>query len=307
MEFRAIWALVAVLLLPVPALAWGPEGHSIIAELAERRLTPRAAAEVERLLGPGRSLASVGSWADDVRDDRPETYNWHFVDLALAEDRYDAAKHCHASAKGDCIVAELERLKTELRCAPTDDLKRDALRYAVHFVGDIHQPLHTVGEGRGGNDIAVEVRLAGAKTCKGGPCPIMSYRSNLHRVWDGTLIKATTWSWGAYVDRLEGGWLASPEPQGVDGGTPAQWAEETHRAARYVWEQLPESRMVDDAYYAQDPADARSPAWPGGAAAGAVSQRRAGAGAVCGSLMAWEPVNCYSSWDWGACTKGVSC
>ena len=111
-------------------------------------MVPCWAAEVERLLGPGRSLGLVGSWADDVRDDRPETYRWHFVDLDLAEDRYDATKHCHASAKGDCIVAERERLKTELRCAATDDLKRDALRYAVHFVGDIHQPLHTVGEGK---------------------------------------------------------------------------------------------------------------------------------------------------------------
>ena len=56
-------------------LAWGPEGHSIIAELAQRRLSPLAAAEGGRLLGSGGSLASVGSWADDVRDDRPETYN----------------------------------------------------------------------------------------------------------------------------------------------------------------------------------------------------------------------------------------
>ena len=106
-----------------------------------------------------------------------------------------------------------------------------------------------MGEGRGGNDIAVEVKLAGAKTCRGGPCPIMSYRSNLHRVWDGALIKATTWSCGAYVDRLESGWLASPEAQGADGGTPSEWAEETHLAARAVWEQLPGSRVVDDAYY----------------------------------------------------------
>ncbi|WP_428675371.1 S1/P1 nuclease [Reyranella sp.] len=94
---------------------------------------------------------------------------------------HDADKHCHASAKGDCIVAELERLKVELRCAPTDDRKCDALRYAVHFV-DIHQPMHTVGVGRGGNDVAFEVRLAGAKKCRGGPCQITSYRSNLHRV-----------------------------------------------------------------------------------------------------------------------------
>ncbi len=114
MVLRAVLALVGAVLLPVQALAWGPEGHSIIAELAQRRLSPRMAAEVERLPGPGQSLASVASWADDVRDVRPEIYNWHFVDLALAEDRYAAAKHCHASEKGDCIVAELERLQVAL-------------------------------------------------------------------------------------------------------------------------------------------------------------------------------------------------
>jgi hypothetical protein len=74
---------------------------------------------------------------------------------------------------------------------------------------------------------------------------------NFHAVWDGTLIRATTWSWGAYVDRLEGGWLTSQEAQNVDGGTPAAWAEETHMVARYVLEALPESRIVDDAYYAK--------------------------------------------------------
>lgn len=251
MNSRAVCALVVAAVLPVQALAWGQEGHSIIAEIAQHRLTPAAAAEVGRLLGPGRSLASVSSWADDVRDDRPETYNLHFVDLPLADEHYDAAKHCPPSAKGDCIVAALDRLNLDLRCAPTDDLKREVLRFAVHFVGDIHQPLHTVDEARGGNDLAVDVRLAGAKTCKGGPCPIRPFRSNLHAVWDGTLIRATTWNWGAYVDRLEGGWLASADAENVDGGTPGRWAEETHRAARFVWEQLPESRVVDDAYYAK--------------------------------------------------------
>jgi hypothetical protein len=184
-----------------------------------------------------------------VRDQRPETYNWHFVDILLAETRYNPERDCRPSEKGDCIVAALERLKTEIRCAGSDDQKRDALRYVVHFVGDIHQPLHTVGDARGGNDIPVEVRLAGAKTCKGGPCPVYASRSNFHAVWDGALIRATTWSWGAYVDRLESGWLASPEAKGADGGTPAGWAEETREVAQRVWNELPERHVVDDAYY----------------------------------------------------------
>ncbi len=75
---------------------------------------------------------------------------------------------------------------------------------------------------RTGNYIAVEVKLAGVKTCRGGPRRTMSYRSSFHRVWDGTHMKASTWSWGAYLDMLEGGWLALPEAKGADGGTPAQ-------------------------------------------------------------------------------------
>ena len=203
---------------------------------AQHQPSPRAAGKVECLLGPGRSLASAGSWADDVRDDRPETYNRHFVDLALAEDRYDAAKHCHASEQGDCIVAGLERLKTELMA--TDHLKRDALRYAVRFVGDIHQPLHTVGEGRGGNDIAVEVRLAGAKTCRGGPCPIVDLyllQSGQHRLQ----IVAGRLRWRASVlfdqpvaGQFELQFIRDPHERGLNAGE----VDSLRRSPRrYAW------------------------------------------------------------------------
>jgi hypothetical protein len=87
MLFRMFGALVLAAGRAGQALAWGQEGHSIIAELAQHRLRPRAAAKVSRLLGPGHSLASIGSCADDVRDQRPETYNWHFVDIPSELDR----------------------------------------------------------------------------------------------------------------------------------------------------------------------------------------------------------------------------
>jgi hypothetical protein len=241
---------VGLALFPAVSWAWGQEGHSIIAEIAQRRLLPRATAEIGRLLGPNHSLASVGSWADDVRDSRPETYRWHFVDIPIAEFHYDAAKHCAAEAGGDCIVAELERLRNELRCAPTDNQKQEALKFAVHFVGDVHQPLHTVDEARGGNDIAVEVKLRGALRCREGPCPMLTQRSNFHRVWDTTLINRTTWNWGAYVDRLESGWLQSTDAQGnAASGTIVEWAESTHASAQTVWNLLPRNHVLDDGYY----------------------------------------------------------
>jgi hypothetical protein len=232
-----------------PAFAWGPEGHSIVAEIAQRRLTPDGAAMVATLLGPGHSLASIASWADDARDERPETYNWHFVDIPIGVPKYSATRDCSPDKKkGDCIVAELDRLKDELACG-TGDKKVDALRFAVHFLGDIHQPLHTVDELTGGNLIKVDVFMRGM-TCT-GTCEPKKNQSNFHAAWDADLIKAAVWDWGHYADRLEAGWLVSEEAQqqGIDGGTPEQWANETHSLAPIVWNLRPADNVLDDHYF----------------------------------------------------------
>lgn len=229
------------------AWAWGQEGHSIIAEIAQRRLSPEASAAVEQLLGRGHSLAAIGSWADDVRDDRPNTYNWHFVDIPLAHDSYDATVDCKDDpAKGDCTIAELGRLKTELRCGPADK-RVEALKFAVHFVGDAHQPLHTVLEERGGNGVQVALFLHG-KTCTGS-CQPSHTHSNFHAAWDSGLILRTVWDWGAYVDRLEDGWLKGNEAGSLVIAAPTDWIVETHREAQTVWNILPANKTIDDTYY----------------------------------------------------------
>jgi S1/P1 Nuclease len=232
-----------------PAAAWGPEGHSIIAEIAQRRLTPQAAAMVAELLGRGHSLAAIASWADDIRDERPQTYNWHFVDIPLGVPTYDAKRDCKPDAqKGDCIVLELGRVRDDLRCAK-GETRAEALKFAVHFVGDIHQPLHTVLEALGGNSIKVDVFMRGM-TCT-GTCEPTHTPSNFHMAWDIDLIHATVWDWGHYVDRLEGGWLKSDEAKkaGIDGGTPEQWANETHAVAPIAWNARPADNVLGDGYY----------------------------------------------------------
>jgi hypothetical protein len=245
--------ILAVLLLAPSvdgALAWGSEGHAIIAEIAQRRLTPGAAKMVERLLGRGHSLASIASWADDVRDLRPGTKQWHFVDIPVDDDKYDPKTECKPSDQGDCVIAELDRLRQrELRCAPSAKAKLEALKFAVHFVGDIHQPLHSVAEEVGGNTIEVQVSVKGLK-CR-GTCQLKPFASNFHAVWDTDLVQATVWDWGAYVDRLEVRWLKSAEARKreIDGGTPLQWALETHAAAKSAWHRLSADHVIDEAYY----------------------------------------------------------
>ena len=247
---RAIWlAALMTLLVAAPARAWGPEGHSIVAEIAQQRLTPEAAAAVAQLLH-GRSLASVASWADDVRDKRKETAQWHFVDIPIASTQYDPDTQCKATSGGDCVVKELDRLKTDLHCAASDTARLEALKFTVHFVGDIHQPLHTVADAAGGNTIPVLVYLNGLACTQACKTPLAS---NFHAVWDSDLIHATVFDWGAYVDRLEAdtGWLKGQEAQtqGIDGGTPAEWAVETHGRAITVWNLQPAYHIIDDDYF----------------------------------------------------------
>lgn len=247
MRTLALSAMLAIALCG-EALAWGQEGHSIVAEIAQRRLSPEAARAVEQVLGRGHSLASVASWADDVRDARPETYNWHFVDIPLAVRKYNPLRDCAKDPKsGFCIIDELNALRNDVRCASGND-QVEALKFAVHFVGDIHQPLHTVNEAKGGNLINVDLFMRG-QVC-GGTCEPGHIATNFHAAWDVGLIEKVVWNWGAYVDRLEDGWLKSPEAAraGIDGGTFVDWAEETHALAPNVWNIRPADNVLDDRY-----------------------------------------------------------
>lgn len=252
---RAI-ALAGVLscALAGPAVAWGPDGHSIVAEIAQQRLSEPAAQLVQRLL-KGRSLASIASWADDYRASHPETTNWHFVDIPLDVATYDAARDCKPDEQnGDCIIAELARVQKDVRCA-TGEVQADALKFAVHFIGDIHQPLHTVKENKGGNEIAVDVFMRGLASCP--KCSAAHTPVNFHMAWDVTLIQRTAWDWGGYVNRLENGWLKTAEAKAedpaanhamIDERTFVGWAEESHKLAQTVWHGLPADDVLDDRY-----------------------------------------------------------
>jgi hypothetical protein len=241
---RPIWLGVLLAAFPLEcAYPWGEDGHSIVAEIAQRRLNDTARLAVDKILKHG-SLASVGSWADDVKfTTRPETKPWHFVDIPLAEMSYDPATECKDDT---CVIAVLNKLKPQLQCGKDDETKLDALRFVVHFVGDIHQPLHTVNEATGGNTIDVTVKFCGLIDPACTPSP---QAANLHFVWDETLITKTFYDWGAYVGRLENGWLKTPEAQAVmtDGTSVTDWALQTHAQATRVWRS--QGTVLDEAYY----------------------------------------------------------
>jgi hypothetical protein len=138
MRKLVITCLIQLALL-AQAHAWGPEGHSIVAEIAQRRLTPEAAAKVREILGENASLASIASWADDYRALHLDSADWHFVDIPLAADDYKEGGDCAQTPQGDCVIHELARGLRDLTDPASSAAQRgDALKFIVHLVGDVN-------------------------------------------------------------------------------------------------------------------------------------------------------------------------
>ena len=174
-SLRLLPLLAALLLTAMPALAWGPNGHAIIADIAQRHLDPKALHAVRQLLAleGDRNLDQVASWPDQIRKDHPRTGPWHYVDTPLEDPGYVASRDC---PRGNCIVAKLPHFVRVLgNRSASPQARLVALKWVVHLVGDIHQPLHNEDHhDKGGN--MVQLVFFGEPT-------------NLHRVWDSAMIQ----------------------------------------------------------------------------------------------------------------------
>lgn len=228
-------AVLALLANPIHLFGWGPVGHSLVARIAEQQLTAAVRARVAVILGPDRTLPSVASWADEVRRARPETFNWHFIDIQITDQHLNMMRDC---PKSDCVIAKIADLRKVLQDPATAPEQRtEALMFLVHFVGDMHQPLHcTDNHDRGGND--VQVQLAGRP-------------SNLHSAWDSGLLGRI----GNEEQLLPG--LAKESAKRAKKwrkGTVEEWAEEAHKAGqKKVYGKLPKATpgtpvILDAAY-----------------------------------------------------------
>ncbi|HEV2562268.1 MAG TPA: S1/P1 nuclease [Rhizomicrobium sp.] len=170
------FAAIAAVVMPSAAWAWGSEGHEIVALIAASELSPAAKFQVEQLLGgnAANAMADASTWADRVRRDRPKTGPWHYVDIEITSAGYDAARAC---PNDDCVVAQIERdaaiVGDKTLAMP---VRAEALRFLIHFVGDVHQPLHAAdNHDRGGNEVRVVLN---------------GERKNLHAVWDTNVVEA---------------------------------------------------------------------------------------------------------------------
>src|SRR5208282_1666128 len=137
--FMTMAFLAVVLAIPHALLAWGREGHETIVILAEHYMRPATAARMRELLAP-ESSEEASVWADEYRRDHRETGPWHYINIPLADSRIDMARECR---NGDCVIAKTEQFLAVLKDPNADtDAKARALKFVIHFFGDLHQPLH---------------------------------------------------------------------------------------------------------------------------------------------------------------------
>jgi hypothetical protein len=186
---KATRLLLCATLLAVPSrcLAWGEVGHRVVARIAASQLTPAARANVARILGVQNTTAAVAAaladaaeWPDAVaRAKYPQSVVWHFIDLGL---KPNPAKDGPLWLNGDTAFARIVKYFGTVKARTRDELERGSdLKFLVHLVGDIHQPLHgATDQDRGGNCLAVVFAT------KAGP---MSLPTELHAAWDRGLVE----------------------------------------------------------------------------------------------------------------------
>jgi hypothetical protein len=252
---------------PTRALAWGDEGHEVIGLIAEHYLTPVAKVRVAALLAGddtglvARDIAGESTWADKYRDsDRDSgqarylgTRNWHFVDLEI--DGPDLTRACGGrpglspgtpASEGpaeDCVVDKIEQFSAELENPRTAERERRlALEFLLHFIGDVHQPLHASDDhDQGGN--RKRARAPGIRA------------DNLHHDWDVEFVRRLGRDEREVADELIAR-ISEADIARWSRGTPADWAEESYGVAKaHAYGLLPPSSegssfVLSEAYVA---------------------------------------------------------
>jgi hypothetical protein len=225
------------------AHAWGCKGHQTVALIAEKHLTPEARQLFEKLLTEnpvdpelkrycGFSyhdlLADASTWADDVRGDR-KNGPWHYIDIPRGAPRHPLDEYCGAQGCVTKAIAEQLAILKDIHAEPHK--RTEALRYLIHFVGDLHMPLHaTTNNDLGGNCVPLQyLRRRPHQSHE-------NFSPNLHAIWDTTVLERDTE--GAdppeFAEHLEQVFSAAVGQWQKVGIHVQDWAWESHDAAESV-------------------------------------------------------------------------
>jgi hypothetical protein len=213
---KKLFLVACLFVISQTIFAWGPTGHRAVGKTADKHLNKKARKALEQILG-GKSIAMLSTWMDEIRSDSTYDYtaDWHWVTIQDGQTYDQALKN----PNGD-VIQTLERVINELKShklSAKDEMER--IKFLIHLVGDIHQPLHVGGgNDKGGND----VKVSWFRT-----------DSNLHRVWDSEMIDDTKLSYTEFAESLDT--PTEVQIQQWQKATVRDWANEsmTYRKAVY--------------------------------------------------------------------------
>ena len=208
---------------------WGPTGHRTIGEIAEKHLSKKAKKQIEDLL-QGQGLAVISTFGDEIKsDDRYDKfYTWHFVNFPFDTKYEDSNK----DKNGDIVMGIDFCIKTLKDPNASEEDKIFYLKFLVHLVGDLHQPLH-VGrkEDKGGNDIKV----------------LWHYKkSNLHRVWDSDMIEFYNMSYTELSQNARD--LSNAQIESIATGSILDWTYESQQLAKKIYQSAKQDEKLSYRY-----------------------------------------------------------
>ncbi len=229
MPIRYLAACAAALLFASPADAWWEYGHESVARIAMESVRPQTRAAIGRLLGKGQLLDTPGCpvatielasyWPDCIKtlgDRFSFASPWHYQNVDVCKP-FDLKAACR---DGNCVSAQIERQARLLADGNVPDRERlMALAFLVHFVGDLHNPMHAGDRGdKGGNDVKANYG-------------IIAGRTNLHSIWDGYLAERAI-STPPSGPRAMLAATSREERAKLSGGSVEDWSREGWEAAR---------------------------------------------------------------------------
>ena len=208
---------------------WGQTGHRVIGEIATQYLNKKALKAVEKILH-GSSLAYVSTYPDEIKSDKHfKAYSpYHYINIPLEVD-YEVSK---SNEEGDLYKGIQKSIAVLKDKNASDQEKEFQLKLLVHFIGDLHQPMH-IGreEDRGGNSI--RLKWFGKST-------------NLHRIWDSDLIEYFNMSyteWSSNFPRQN--WKTQKELQAT---SVLDWVAESHELVETIYRATPENSSLGYEY-----------------------------------------------------------
>ena len=233
-RIRTGFTLLVILMIPVLSHAWGKDGHAVVADVAQHYLNKTASEKVRQLLSVmgAKDMSDVASYADQYRSHHRETGPWHYVDIPLTADNYVPSRDC---PDNNCVIDVINNFKQVLNNKSLDDSTRAyALAFLIHFVGDLHQPLHASNNNdKGGNEVGIT---------------FFGHSTNLHHIWDTNIITYENLTPTALADTLLSR-HAHTNIKSIDKGSIIDWALQSHSEAQKVaYGKLPESRVIGEKY-----------------------------------------------------------